>query len=251
MLCETRGVVQRRMLWVGLAAPLVGCGAGTAAADGRDRAATSGYLHAEYLFQQAAAKILPTAGVLSAEGLASTVGAECPGVVAGAPAGQQKSTLDLELVVAELRAVFAPLRPAVDRLAAETKRLRWDDRVLNRLVHANIAYGVSVLVAPSPSVCADMRAWVASGYRHVPAEARRLEQSLSLADTETPVRERMARYESPAERRLVRRTEAMTQATSGAYLPRYNATVAKVNAALGIPANHGIEPGHLKTPTPG
>jgi hypothetical protein len=82
----------------------------------------------------------------------------------------------------------------------------------------------------------------------MPGEAQRDAQLTTALAGETP-RQSLARYETRAEKRLVRRTEVLNRKTGRAYLARYNAIVATINRALGLRRERHGEIGHLKEPS--
>jgi len=188
-----------RVLWIGLtvlflpalAAP-TGAFAGTGVTS-QDRAATRALLEARYTYEQSLLATAP-ASKAAAEGLASSLGGECPGVLAGAPDEtlgtllespshsesppksprqmgesnrdrRQLSDLQSELGLALEQAPIEADRQATLAYARAVGPLRWSNSYLTELARIGAATLERQLQSAPPDVCADMKAWVASGYQ--------------------------------------------------------------------------------------
>jgi hypothetical protein len=171
-----------------LAAP-TGAFAG-AGVTSQDRAATRALLEARYTYEQALLASAPVSRAAT-EGLASSLGGECAGVLAGAPhetlleslphsesppqsprqmgesnrERRQLSDLQGELGLAlELPPIEADRQAALN-YARAVSSLRWSNDTVTTLERTGAAALEWQLQSAPPDVCADMRAWVASGYR--------------------------------------------------------------------------------------
>jgi hypothetical protein len=188
-----------RVLWIGLgvflllalAAP-TGAFAG-AGVTSQDRAATRALLEARYTYEQALLASAP-ASRAATEALASSLGGECPGVLAGAPnetlstflespshsesppqsprqrgesnrEGRQLSELQGELELALGQLPIEADRQAALTYARAVSSLRWSNNTVTALERTGAAALEWQLQSVPPDVCADMKAWVASGYR--------------------------------------------------------------------------------------
>ncbi len=160
-----------------------------ASASPSDRAPTEAYLTAVYDYAQTSLANAPaTRGAI--ESWAGRVGAECPGVLKGAPpqapsgtpsarrAGEseredeQLGELESELGRAGDLTDEQADRQALLAFAAATRTLRWSNPAVMRYVSAEDASLETDLAQPVPDVCADMQAWVASGYRTLSAATK-------------------------------------------------------------------------------
>jgi hypothetical protein len=104
------------------------------------------------------------ADVTALNELAKRVGAECPGVAAHAPhEGRELEELEVETATATIMAQFAPIRQQLVRFVHVGRSLRWSNGKLTALVHRIVSAHAELLLAP-PSLCADWKGWVASGY---------------------------------------------------------------------------------------
>ena len=179
---------------LGLLALLL-CPAAAAAGAPADRAATSAYLAASVRLDEA---ILANAhsSLLAADSLAARLQRECPRVLAGVPqpsspgpllnAGprtrgeddrlsQQETALRYELEENVIVAALGPDRGAIAAYASAVKGLAWSDPRLTGLVAASAALFEAEATFPASNVCADMRSWVASGYRTIASATRESE----------------------------------------------------------------------------
>ena len=185
-----------RVLWIGLAVlflPALAAPTGSFAGAGvtsQDRAATRALLEARYTYEQALLASAP-ASRAATEGLASSLGGECPGVLAGAPQEtlleslphsesppqsprqmgesnrerRQLSDLQSELGLALQQLPIEADRQAALAYARAVGTLQWSNSYLTELARIGAATLERQLQSAPPDVCADMKAWVASGYR--------------------------------------------------------------------------------------
>jgi hypothetical protein len=188
-----------RVLWVGLAVlflPALAAPTGafaSAPVTSQDRDATRALLEARFTYEQALLASAP-ASRAATEGLASGLGGECPGVLAGAlqetpstllesplhsespPQSprqmgesnrerRQLSDLQSELGLALEQAPIEADRQATLAYARAVGPLRWSNSYLTELARIGAATLERQLQSAPPDVCADMKAWVASGYQ--------------------------------------------------------------------------------------
>jgi hypothetical protein len=159
----------------------------------QDRAATLALLEARYTYEQSLLASAP-ASRAAAEGLASRLGGECPGVLAGAPhetlstllespphsesppqsprqmgesnrERRQLSDLQGELGLALEQSLIEGDRQAALNYARAVSSLRWSNNSLTALERTGAATLEWRLQSAPPDGCADMKAWVASGHR--------------------------------------------------------------------------------------
>ncbi len=137
--------------------------------------------------------------------------AQCPGVATGSPQNHDSEQLDNEvagtLTVAGYRIAAGPIAA----FARAVKGLHWSNSRLTRAVHtfATKLVGLSTLVAPN--LCADVGAWVSSGYATLPASTVQFDQRYAATDVEaeeSPLIIRLARpYGTPSDFVVLRRVE--------------------------------------------
>lgn len=223
------------------------------AAAPRDRAATHAYLSAVYTYEQTLLANLP-ASTAAGEALANKVGAECPGVLAGAPAsespfssrpqptGARKMSRQLRKLRGEIsfaldRAHGEPDRPAVLALANAIRQLRWSDPRIAQEADAFATYLEAQLAIPLPAVCADLKAWVASGYTTLPPGTTQLRSRQKALIGEGlaaySVFESLQRFEGPSEKTLLRKIQQGARGRRGS-LAMLAATKERLERALGL-----------------
>ena len=243
-----------RVLWIGLAVlflPALAAPTGAFAGAGvtsQDRAATRALLEARYTYEQALLASAP-ASRAATEGLASSLGGECSGVLAGAPhetlstllesplhsesppqsprqrgesnrERRQLSDLQSELALAlELPPIEAD-RQAALAYARAVGTLQWSNSYLTELARIGAATLERQLQSAPPEVCADMKAWVASGYQTLSTATKVLihEQETMDRPLLRVLRERLASlpgtdpllpYEGSQEKALARRLDVL------------------------------------------
>jgi hypothetical protein len=244
----------------------------------RDAAATRAYLLATVSFQETELANLPrTTAALQAS--AAQISGECPGVLTNSPPpeaqlfsvglespggesqaslsarargernrqSRQRADLQEELLFALESSQGQPERQATETLVHALTPLSWSNPKITSLLALQLAVIKNELEAPTPAVCADMKAWVASGYRTLPPAAKEAaghtESLLKLVfvalalSTEThiqPFPQNLAPYENAQDRALVKRSEAISS-----QLKRASKTQTEVRkhleAAVGLP----------------
>jgi len=240
------------MLVVTAAAAVLASGvlASASSSPSRNRAAAQSYLLALYEYESAKPS---SASVTDARALAQRLGGECPGVLAhtpllpreatGAPAGVRPGLrVDAQLtrLISELElAIFAAEAPGEqqtrERFASTLLALRWSDGQVTKLVRGAATALRAQALAPQPDVCADMRAWVTSGYTKLPASTgeavKRFTgplEALALADTV------VARYDRLYAEVTMRRIARLYASSSRS--KRLTATFQGLERTLGLPA---------------
>ncbi len=207
-----------------------------------DATATRSYLLEDYAAMRAELKDFPAA-LAAIEALGTRLHAECPGVLANAPKparGATPNSTEVEIGKEESDAAFGVAEHTEYRrsrgFARAVARLRWSNRALTRLVHLHAAEEVAKAEVPPPELCADMRAWVSSGYQTVSAATEsylRRESALSKTEgAEEVIMRRLARYENRADRRIARQIAGLEKSALPALLTKVFAALGKVSEAL-------------------
>jgi hypothetical protein len=173
----------------------------------RDRAATRAFLRAQHAYALALLANVP-ASVRAIDAVGGRLGRECPGVVSAAPPPErlpsfgeepeplsprqqgeenrlerQRGELELELGSAFQRALLEPDQAAALAFARAVHRLRWSVPQVTAYAHLDAASVQAQLELPVADVCADMRAWAASGFRAVSPQTKAF-----VARLESPTR---------------------------------------------------------------
>jgi hypothetical protein len=183
----------------------------------QDAKATRRYLQLDSRLLQAMTESLP-AGLAATNEVAARFNSECSNVLAGAPTGAQLGELGTEEFEVMAYTLVNPSFPAAVRFAHDIAHLRWTNKRLTAVVHALAAEDLAEANLPVPNLCADMKAWVAGGYRTIPEDASRF---LKTAEGGPEIREpngppvglaeavehRLSHYQGAADRTLARHVE--------------------------------------------
>ncbi len=155
-----------------------------------DAAATRSYIDAHYALLRAAQAALPVERTAAAK-LVGETRSECPGVAAGSPRDEESAALGTEALVVVSDTLLAKNRAAIKRFAGAVENLRWSNATLTRLVRRYAAKLRVELTLKAPDLCADLKAWAASGFQTVPAGVTRTNQETEADSTgpeEVPLR---------------------------------------------------------------
>ena len=247
-------------------------------------AATHAYFLAMSTFEEAQLATLAQ-DTVAMEAAAAQVSGECPGILTDAPPhervfgfglvgptsraapnaraegersrqSRQLGDLKLELFLALAGSRTQGDREATIALIHALTPLRWSSPQITFLVHLTLESLQEELDLPMPPACADMRAWVASGYKTLSPASKELASrteallrrsfELVAVATQTPIQplpKALAPYESAADKKLARHTEALA-----AQLRKENAQadiLKRLEGTIGLPAE---KPSKIKRP---
>lgn len=240
-----------------------------------DAAATRAYLVATNTYEEAELANLPQE-LAAREATAAQISGECPGVLTNAPPHEEKvlgfglvepgptsqtppsaraegerrrqsrqlGDLKTELSFALAESSTQPDREASATLVRALTPLRWSNPYVTLFVQAVATVDEEALEIPAPPVCADMTAWVTSGYKtltptsraiasRTEAVVKRAFELIALAgqinaNTSANI---LAPYENAPDKALARHAEALethlkkARDTKTAVLERLEATV--------------------------
>ena len=174
-----------------------------------DVASTERYIQANYtLVKAGGAKLGAARAALLA--VRHRIDGECPRAAAESPQNPDSTQLSNEIIGAMVIAAYHTDVPAGENFVRAVAGLRWSNHALTSSVQA-YAGKLKVLnrLAP-PNVCADVRAWVDSGYRTLPASTIRFDQEFMpnwVAIGELPAG--LAPFERSGQKAVLRRTNQL------------------------------------------
>jgi hypothetical protein len=185
------------------------CAPASALAGAGDVATTQKYIQANYTLVKAGSAKL---GVARAALLAvrHRIEGECANVAANSPQNPDSTELSNEIIGAMVLAAFHTDVPAGENFIRAAGGLRWSNHALTSTVQSYVGNLRVLNKLAAPNVCADVRAWVASGYRTLPASTVRFDQEFMpnwVAIGELPAR--LGPYERPSEKAVLRRTNQL------------------------------------------
>jgi hypothetical protein len=135
-----------------------------------DASATRTYLKATYVLVRVATdNIGDSERQLSS--LAAQVRGECPDAAAGSPQDQDSEQLSDEVIGGLVLAGTQPDLGAIESFIGVAGRLHWSNRRLTDSIHAYVRRLQAFASLAAPSLCSDVKAWAAGGYRSPPATA--------------------------------------------------------------------------------
>ncbi len=141
-------------------------------------------------------------------------------------------------------ALSQPDQQATTVFAGAVEPLRWSNPAVAQSVHLEVTELEEQLGIASPDVCADMRAWVASGYTTLSASTKELFSSREAIARRTlgvrPILPLLAPYENAGDRALIDKTKQVEHRELGPLK-----TVLHAFAAL--QRTLGVTPPHAKT----
>jgi hypothetical protein len=171
----------------------------------KNQSATRAYILASYTLIKAARATIPTAEA-SVATLNKQIGEECPHVALESPQNHESERLADEVAGALWSIVYHLDSAAIARFSAIVKPLRWTNHKLTHIAD-NYADSLSELSALTmPSLCADVRAWTASGFRTVPASTMAFDKQAEAIGAPTIPPKLLAPYEHGADKGIALRT---------------------------------------------
>lgn len=222
------------------------CTPGVAVARVDNRTATRAYLRASDAFMRTASTEMPTR-IAASEARTNEIVAGCPSALTYAPRDEAFVELGAEASTTTYWAGAQAVRSTELRFVDAIAHLRWSDRGLTGLVHAQAAEEDAVATVALPDVCGDIAAWKASAYAALPSSSTQFLarvgaiESLSFVgfteeSREAIIRRRLRRFEGPAERRAARRIERLEAQNNKRLEAAASATRARLAAGLGVSA---------------
>jgi hypothetical protein len=234
-----------------------------------DFSSTKAYLQARYSLMRASERLLPQ-GRTAVNRLVADVGAECPGILGNAPAekGIQRASgeggvlrlstrnlLLLEIVSAVEVSFRESATPAISNFVNKIKQLGWSNGEITDVVHSFGSVEAARLKRRLPELCRDMRIWVASGYKHVPAnteaadpnvEAPGIALASALGDLgcgtgypERSILQLLKPYQHPSEGLTSVSVDRLETKVSGAEATIVRSAVMRTEGVLGLPLGQG------------
>jgi hypothetical protein len=132
---------------------------------------------------------------------------ECPAVGAGSPQSDSEQRLSYEVAGALWATGYHTDAPIIRKFIHKVTGLTSSNRTLNRRFY-KFLNGLSEMIAlPVPDICADVRAWTASGYRTIPASTLQFDKHVEAIEVKIPSPRLAEPYLVPSDRGLVPKLE--------------------------------------------
>lgn len=160
----------------------------SAVANSRDVASTRAYVLANYALVRAAHTDLHAAES-SISTLNATLGQQCPQIAAEAPQNSQSQEFSKEVAGSLWSIVYHTDVSAVDAFVKAVTPLHWSKPKLTKTARRYADSLRQLTELPAPEICADLRSWIASGFKTVPASTVSFDKRLdSIGATTIPQR---------------------------------------------------------------
>jgi hypothetical protein len=219
-----------------------------ATAGANDVAATRAYLRAGFTYERSLKRKAP-AGEAALEASASRIAGGCPSALTYAPRDEAFGEIGLEIHATLVNAYWLgtpTLRAASLRFVSEIAHLRWSNRRLTRLVHAEAAEERADTTIVLPAVCADIVAWKASSYATLPPDAMRFLARMSRIEAlsfvgftyesrEAIIRRLLERFEEAKQRMQAKRLARLAVSVDARAAGAQASARKKLATALGVP----------------
>jgi hypothetical protein len=127
---------------------------------------------------------------------------------------REKQTIDLEIEETVWIAGDRVLRRPYEAYIATVGRLTWSDPTIDALVQQRAARLHEDLAGPPVAICAELRAWAASGFHVLPSGVKRLQEAREARGKQAvqgDLAALLAPYEDSAARASVRRISALKE----------------------------------------
>jgi hypothetical protein len=202
----------RGAILVLLAGLMLGLVPGSALASSRDVATTSALARATDALVRAANPDV-SRGLAAAKRYAGQIASQCPAAAAGSPQNHEAEQLDDEVIGAMTTVGYRVAAEPVATFAHRVRGLHWSNHRLTQAVKRFTTKLAGLTRLATPDVCADLRAWAASGYQTVPASTVAFDQHYYAVDPEAeevPLIISLATpYATPADFSVLRHVERL------------------------------------------
>lgn len=171
----------------------------------RDIAATRAYIEADYRLARAG-RVRLAASLAAISALVHRTVAECPLAGEGAYVNAAANQVSEEVLETVEVTAYQPDIRAIRAAARSLRPLRWSNDKLTRRVHAFVVKLENLAKIAPADICADVRAYAATGFTVAPEPTVRFVKLFAAAEIESeevPVR-LLAPYEGPRQAKLMR-----------------------------------------------
>jgi hypothetical protein len=182
----------RRALTVALLALLVASSG--ALASQQDVAATHAYIQANYELAKTGVGLINRAQS-QIEAYNSMLARECPLAGKGTPEDEASQPMSYEVAVALWRISYGVGAAPIRKFVAAVKPLHWSNPRITAIAHKYATSLHLMSTLPGPDLCADVRAWTASGFRTIPPQVSQIDSRWEAIEGESVPRKLLAPYE--------------------------------------------------------
>lgn len=134
---------------------------------------------------------------------------ECPRVGAGSPQNEPAQQMAYEVAGALWATAYRTDAPIARRFIQRVRGVSSSNAKLNREFHRFVKGLNEMIALKVPPLCADVRAWAATGYRSAPASTVQFDSHVEAIDVEIPSPKLAAPYLTSSDRGLVPKLERL------------------------------------------
>jgi hypothetical protein len=196
----------RRCFAIALAVLALGAAPASASETQQDATSTHAYLVAAYGALHA---VVSRWSAVEADihRLDQGIQAECAGVAAGSPQSEEEQKLSYEVVGALWATSYQADATIIQRFRKTVDPLKWSNPAVTRGARAYARSLHEMAVLHIPHVCADVRSWVADGFKTVPTDTQRFDRRVEAIEINELPRKLLSPYLQGANRALLARVE--------------------------------------------
>jgi hypothetical protein len=189
------------LLWFALAPAAAGASSG-------DVAATHAYVQANYALNRAGVGLIKQ-GEANIQALNRKLARECLHAGAGSPVNELAQPMSYEVAAALWAVEYGTAAGPIRTFVAAVGHLHWSNGRITRIAHdyATSLHDLSTL--PVPSLCADVRAWTASGFTAIPTNVAQLDKRVEAIEGESIPPKLLAPFERGSDASVVARTRGL------------------------------------------
>jgi hypothetical protein len=196
--------------------------------------ATHSYIQANYALARAAVARIP-AGQAAIAALIDRLRSECPRAGAGAPISNASIPMSEEVAVALWSVSWATGGASIRTFVRTVKALHWSNPRITRIARRYAASLSEMDTIPLPNLCADVRAWTATGFQVIPPSITSLDARILGIELETIPARLLAPFERGGDRALVARTESLERHFAEAEFTKGQDDLIRATETLGLP----------------
>jgi hypothetical protein len=177
-------------------------------AGSQDAATTHTYIQANYALARAGVSLTHTAEARIQQ-LNSKLASECPRVGKGTPQDEASQPMSYEVAVALWAVSYGTAAGPIRKFVSAVTPLRWSSGRITGIAHeyATSLHELSTLQVPD--LCADVRAWTASGFRTIPPNVAQLDRRLEAIEGESVPLKLLAPFERGSDASVAARTRKL------------------------------------------
>jgi hypothetical protein len=170
-----------------------------------DVAATHAYIQAHYTLARASVARLVAAQV-NAQRYTRKIAKQCPGAGTGSLQNEEAQQMSYEMAGALWSITFRTDAGPIGSFARTVSHLHWHNPALTRTARAYARDLSALAQLPTPDVCADVRAWKATGFTKIPPSTISFDKHVEALEPKAVPAHLLAPSTPPSDAAAARRT---------------------------------------------